>query len=66
MHPSLSERRELKCGASRSDKPKIRISENGNLSRQNDYLTFKLEKICHIIWHMFEEETKESNYLITF
>ena len=36
MHPRLSERRELKCRASRSDKSKIRISEDGNMGRQNN------------------------------
>ena len=61
VHPRLSERRELKCGTSRSNKPKIRIREDGNLGRQNDYLTFKLDKIYQIMWYIFEKETRESN-----
>ena len=31
VHPRLSERRELKCGASHSDMVKVWISEDGNL-----------------------------------
>jgi len=40
VRPHLYEWRELKCGASRSDKPKSRLSKDGNLGRQNDYLIF--------------------------
>ena len=65
MHPRLPER-ELKFGASLSDTPKTRTGEDGNLSRQNDYLTFKLDRICQTVRHMFEKGTKENNYLIAF
>ena len=60
VHPRLSIWRELKCGASCLDKPKIQISEGGNLSCLNDYVSFKLGKICHIMW--FEKERKENNF----
>ena len=66
MYHCLSEQCELKCGASQLDKPKIQISEDGNLNCQNDYLTFKLDKIGHIMWHMFKKKKRENNYLIPF
>ena len=58
VHPRLSEQRELKAEPAVPDKPKIRISKDGNLGRQNDYLTFKLDKICYIMWHVFEKTHK--------
>ena len=62
VHPRSSERRGLNSGDSCSDEPKIRISEDGNLGRQNDYFTFKLEKMCHIMWRMFERETRKDDF----
>ena len=46
--------------------PAVWISQDGKLGSQNDYLTFKLDKICHILWHIFEEETRQNDYLIPF
>ena len=66
VHSRLSERCELKCVASRPDKQKIRISEDANLGCQNDCLMFNLEKIYHIILHMFEKETRGNNFSISF
>ena len=58
VHHCLPEWHKLKCEASHLDKPKIWMSKDGNLGRQNDHLTFRLDKICHIMRHMLKKETK--------